>query len=252
MMAISQQLLMNPGLKVIGFAGGKGRNYLLNLLAGELVHSGKKVVISNIGKDVLAPSGHILYNKDESKLLKVIKKEILNNPLIYAGTELKDYMISGISNDTINELKASSICDHLLLILGNEEKRTLFSKREISSISHSQFLDEFIYCFQLDLIDQPLNSNIVNRPDELFKRFPQHKSNASFNQELIVDYLSDKKNGALRLFQQEWPTFLIFTDINNVFLENRTINLTRDLVNSAIDRIYWANLKENMIIRISK
>lgn len=251
-MAISQQLLLNSEFKVIGFAGGKGRNYLLNLLAGELVHSGKKVVISNIGKDVLAPSGHILYNKDESKLLKLIKKEILNNPLIYAGTELKDYLISGISHHTINELKASSICDHLLLILGNEEKRTLFSKREIASISRSDFLDELIYCFQLDLIDQPLSSSIVERPDELFKRFPQHKRNASFSQKLIVNYLADEKNGALRLFQQKWPTFLIFTDISNVFLENRSINLTRDLVNFPIDRIYRANLKDNMIIRMSK
>ena len=128
-MAVSKQLLLNSDSKVIGFTGGKGRNYLLNLLAAELVHAGKKVIISNIGKDVLAPSGHILYKKDESKLLKEIKKEISDHPLIYAGTELKDYMISGISREVIIEIKSSSICDHLLLILGNEEKRTLFSKR---------------------------------------------------------------------------------------------------------------------------
>jgi len=251
-MAVSQQLLLNPDFKVIGFTGGKGRNYLLNLLAAELVHTGKKVIISNIGKDVLAPSGHILYQKNESKLLKEIKKEISKHPLIYAGTELKDYMISGISYKVITELKSSSICDHLLLILGNEEKRTIFSKREISSISQMNFLDELVYCFQLDLIDQPLDTNIVSRPDELLKRFPKYKTRKSLHQDLIINYLSDEKNGAVRLFQQKWPAFLIFTDINNVFLENRSINLTRDLVDSPIDRIYRANLKDNMIIRMSK
>jgi hypothetical protein len=251
-MAISKQLLLDSGKKIIGFTGGKGRNYLLNLLASELINAGKKVVISNIGKDVLAPSGHILYDKDQTKLLKIIEKEIKEYPLVYAGTELKDYLISGISRDTIIKLKKSSLCDHLLLILGNEEKRTLFSKREIGSISRMSFLDQLIYCFQLDLIDQPLNSNIVARPEELLKRFPKQKAKKSFHQDLIVEYLINEENGALRFFKQKWPAFLIFTDINNIFLENRTINLTRLLGNTPINQIYRANLKENMIIRINK
>ena len=67
-----------------------------------------------------------------------------------------------------------------------------------------------------------------------------------------TDYLVDEENGALRLFKQKWPAFLIFTDINNIFLENRTINLTRVLGKTPIIEIYRANLKENMIIRINK
>jgi hypothetical protein len=115
-----------------------------------------------------------------------------------------------------------------------------------------KFLDELIYCFQIDYIDQPLSTNIVQNPDELLKRFPEYREKTVFTQELMVKYLLDEKNGALTLFKQQWPTYLIFTDITNVFLENRAINLSRDLLNSKIERIYRANLKDNMIVRISK
>jgi hypothetical protein len=251
-MAISQQLLTDQNIKVVGFTGGKGRNYILNLIAMELANTGKKVVISNIGKDVLPPSGYIVYNKDEAKLLKQIKKEISSQPIIYAGKELNDYLITGINRTSISKLRTQKICDYIFLILGDEEKRTLFTKKEIASLSQMKFLDELIYCFQIDYIDQPLSANIVQNPDELLKRFPEYREKTVFTQELMVKYLLDEKNGALTLFKQQWPTYLIFTDITNVFLENRAINLSRDLLNSKIERIYRANLKDNMIVRISK
>jgi len=72
-----------------------------------------------------------------------------------------------------------------------------------------------------------------------------------FSQEFIFHYLTDSENGAYPLFQQKWSTFLIFTDINNLLLENRSINLVRDLVSKKIQNIYQANLKDNRLKRIS-
>ena len=43
---------------------------------------------------------------------------------------------------------------------------------------------------------------------------------------------------------------MIFTDINNIFLENRAINLARDLFSTKIKIMFQANLKENRLKRV--
>lgn len=249
-MAILDQILYNKATRIIGFTGGKGRNYLLNQLASELAHSGKTVIISNIEKDILPPSGQIIYKQDENELFAEVKKEIKKHPIIYAGRGIQDHFVTGLTLSGIRKLKSQKLSDYLLLLLGNEKKYSLLNKKDIEKLCKLTIIDQLIYCFQLELIDQQLNQSEFPNSAEIVKGFPQHKRDNLFSQEFIYDYLTHKENGAYQLFLQKWPTFLIFTDINNIFLENRSINLTRDLLTTKIKIIYQANLKENRLKKV--
>ena len=249
-MAILDQIISSKTARVIGFTGGKGRNYLLNQLASELAHGGKTVIISNIEKDILPPSGKIIYNQDENKLLSEVKKEIKNHPIIYTGRGIQDHFVTGMTLSGIRRLKSKKLSDYLLLLLGNEKKYSLLNIADVDKLCKLSIIDQLIYCFQLELIDQQLNPNQFPNAAEIIKSFPQYKSEKIFSQEFIFDYLTQKENGAYRLFLQKWPTLLILTDIDNIFLENRSINLARDLHSKKIKIIYQANLKDNRLKRI--
>jgi len=249
-MAIIDQILENKNSRVIGFIGGKGRNFLLNQLASEIAHAGHKVIITNIEKDILPPSGKIIYHKDEKLLLSDIKKAIKTNPILYVGKEIQDHFVRGLTLSGIRKLKSEHAQDYLLLLLGNEKKYSLLSRKDITKICKLSLLDQLIYCFQLDLIDQPLDHSKMGNALEIVEHFPQFKNDNLFSQDFIFSYLTDAENGAYHLFQQKWPTSLIFTDINNLLLENRSINLVRDLLSQKIQKIYQSNLKDNRLKRI--
>jgi hypothetical protein len=249
-MALLQQLPEIENAKVVGFIGGTGRNYFVNQIASELVHQQKKVVITHLVKDILAPSGHIIFDPDEKKLFGKIEKAVTKHPVIYAGSNLDDHFVTGVHRPFISDLVNSKKIDFILLIMGNENETSLFSKTELTSICKISILDQLIYCFQLDLIDQPITTQHAHKPQDIFKNFPKYRHEKVFTQDFIFDYLTSPGIGALSLFKQKWPVFLIFTDINNIFLENRCINIARDLSSRGISHILQANLKENLVKRI--
>jgi hypothetical protein len=249
-MAILDQIIYKDTTRIIGFTGGKGRNYLLNQLASELSHNGKSVIITNIEKDLLPPSGRIIYQQDENALLKEVKSEIKKHPIIYAGSGIQDHFVTGLTLSGIRKLKSEKISDYLLLLLGNEKKYSLLNKKEVEKLCKLTIIEQLVYCFQLELIDQPLNRAIFPNLDEILQAFTGYKTEKLFSQEFIFDFLTDKEQGVYSLFQQKWPTFLIFTDINNIFLENRSINLARDLYSTKIKVIYQANLKDNRLKKV--
>lgn len=249
-MAISQQLLSDPSVRLMGFTGGKGRNYLLNQLASELAHIGKKVVITHLDREILAPSGFILYQKNEKKLIREIEREIFQNPIIFAATDIQDHMVTGISIDTLLQLKNIPAIDAILVILGDEKINSILSREEIDTISELKSLDELIYAFQLDLIDQQLAPQMLDKLPGFMQNSIKKTPGQSFSQELLIEYLTDRRHGAFNLFQQLWPTYLIFTDITNILLENRCITIARDLHLKKIQHIFQSHLREKIVKRI--
>ncbi len=249
-MALLQQLPEIENVKVVGFIGGKGRNYFVNQIASESAHVNKRVVITYLGRDILAPSGHIIFDSDEKKLFEKIEKGISRHPVIYAGRALEDHFVTGVHRSLISDMIKSKKIDLILLILGNENETSLFPKKEIMSICKNSFLDQMIYCFQLDLVDQPITNQMAVNSKEILKNFPKYTKEGVLSQDFIFDYLTSPDMGVYNLFKQKWPLFLVFTDINNIFLENRTINIARDLSSREIDNIFQANLKENLVKRI--
>lgn len=249
-MALLQQLVDEDSNKIVGILGGKGRNILINQLAMEAANHKKRVIITHINGHILPPSGHISYNADENKLIGQIKREFDNEPVIYAAKSLDDHFVRGVSTDFVQRLKNLPGLDIIFLILGNASRLSILARKDISRIIGLNFLDRLIYCFQFDLINQPLNQEVVKDPDAFLKNFPRYKSEKIFHQDMMTDYLTDSKNGAFRLFQQKWPVLLVLTDINNVLLENRCIALARDLSAKGIEHIFQANLKDNIVKRI--
>jgi len=250
-MPILQQLIENDEIRLIGFAGGKGRGHLISALASELAHNGKKVVLTNIEKDILPPSGLIIFQKDQNKLLKQIEREIKENPIIYAGSELEDHFVSGVDSAMIEKLSESRHIDYLFLIMGNSKSISFLSLSEMSEITKYERIQQLVYCFQFDMIDQVLGEQDLGEVTPVLNHFAEFKPDKAISHELMLKYFTDAAHGSYKLFQQKWPAHLILTDINNLLLENRCINFARDLQTYQINHIWQANLKENMIKRIS-
>jgi hypothetical protein len=250
-MPISQKLIDNDVIHLVGFVGGKGRSHLINELASELAHNGKRVVLTNIERDILPPSGQIIFQKDQNKLLKQIEREIKENPVIYAGREMEDHFVVGVDSTMIGKLAESRDIDYLFLIMGNSKSISFLSANEITEIIKCELMQELIYCFQFDMIDQVLGEQDLGEVAQILSRFTEFKPDKAISYELMLKYFTDSAGGAYKLFQQKWPIHLIFTDINNLLLENRCINFARDLQSHQIKHIWQANLKENMIKRIS-
>jgi hypothetical protein len=250
-MPISQQLIENKEIRFVGFVGGKGRSHLINEVASGLAHSGKKIVLTNIERDILPPSGHIIFQKDHNKLLKQVEQELKVNPIIYAGRELEDHFVVGVDSSMIEKLAGSKRIDYLFLIMGNAKPESFLSPGEVTEITQYLPLEELIYCFQFDMIDQMLGEQEIAEVGQFLNTFIEFKPEKAVSYELLLKYFTDSQYGAYNLFQQKWSTHLIFTDINNPLLENRCINFARDLQAHNINHIWQANLKENMIKRIS-
>ncbi len=245
-----QQLLVSDEVRVIGFAGGKGRDYLSNRMASELSRSGKTVVISSLGGQMMAPAGYIVAEDEEEALLAGIQAAVRENPLIFAGRGSTESFVKGITSSLAKKIARLPEIDYLFLIVGTAEERSLLSSKTLSGICKLNYLDELIFCFQIDNIEQPLNSTDVNPGENFFRDFPALKKFRNFDQQFIRKYLSIREGGILCLFQQKWPAVLVFTDINNVLLENHAINLTRDLFTPKIRPVYLANLKEDLIKKV--
>jgi len=245
-----QQLLVSDSVRVIGFAGGKGRDYLSNWMASELSRSGKTVVISFLGDQMMAPAGYIVAENDEDALLAGIKTAVRENPLIFAGRGSTENFVKGISSSLAKEIYKLPEIDYLFLIVGSAEERSLLSSKTLTGISKLNYLDELIFCFQIDDIEQPLNSPELNPEENFFRDFPALKRFHNFDQQFIRKYLSTKEGGVLSLFQQKWPAVLVFTGVSNILLENHVINLTRDLFPQKIKSIYLTNLKEDLIKKV--
>ncbi len=250
-MALVKQLLLNKEFKVIGLLGGKGRNYLANELAGELARDGKHVVITHLEAQMLPTSGQIVFDKNKNNLLKKINSEIKKNPIIYAGLNLTEHLMDGIEPDMVKKVVGLENVDYLVLILGTNDKVSIFTKKQIAAYSKLSFLDQMIYCFQLDYIDSAFSDGFISNEKDFLKQFPQYQQNPVVRYELIVEYLNDEKNGAKKLFQQKWPCVLVFTDITNLLLENKVINLSRDLFTRNFENLYQANFRENIIKPVS-
>ncbi|MFZ0390389.1 MAG: hypothetical protein WAN36_08000 [Calditrichia bacterium] len=247
-MGLTQQLIRKPESKVIGFIGGKGRDYLVTQLANELVRSGKKTVISHFESNLLPSTGHIVYHDQAKSLLSTISEQIGSNPLLYAGKKLIDNLVQGITPTTARKIITLPEVDYLLLIVGPSEKYSIFSRQRIPEIEKMNIIDELVYCFQFDLMDEPELQDMLEDPQEFYKSQPvPDGETGSIDQNRILEYLTDEKNGLLKILQQKWPVTLVLTDIKNLFLENRAINFSRDLFKHDINNVYLGNLKENLL-----
>ena len=245
-----QQLLVGDDVHVIGFAGGKGRDFLANWMAGELARSGKTVVISSLGAQMMAPAGYIVAEDDENILPGKIKAALSENPVVFAGKGFTENFVKGITSTLAKKIYRIPEVDYLFLIVGSAEERTLLSSKTLSAISKLKYLDELIYCFQIDAIEQPLNTPRLQPEEKFFTDFPGLKRFRNFDQQFIRKYLSIREGGILSLFQQKWPAVLVFTDVSNVLLENLAISLSRDLFPPKIKSVYLANLKQNLIKKV--
>ena len=250
-MSLVKQLLLNEEFRVIGLLGGKGRNYLTNELAGELAREGKRVVITHLEAQMLPTSGKILFEKNKDNLLKKINTEIKKNPIIYTGLNLEEHLMVGIEPAMVKKIVGLENVDYVLLILGTNDKVSIFTKKQVSVYSKLSFLDQMIYCFQLDYIDGAFTGGFMADKKDFLKYFPKYQKNQVVRHELIVDYLSDDENGINKLFHQTWPCILVFTDITNLLLENKVINLSRDLFSQNFTHLYQANFRENIIKPVS-
>jgi hypothetical protein len=172
-MALVKQLLLNKDFKVIGLLGGKGRNYLANELAGELAREGKHVVITHLEAQMLPTSGQIVFDKNKNNLLKKINGEIKKNPIIYAGLNLTEHLMDGIEPDMVKKVIGLENVDYLLLILGTNDKVSIFTKKQITAYSKLSFLDQMIYCFQLDYIDSAFSDGFLSNEKDFLKQFHQ-------------------------------------------------------------------------------
>lgn len=249
-MALVQQLFVNPQSRVIGFTGGKGRDYLINQLANELSRAGKRVVVTHLKNELLPVTGYIVYDDPENLLVR-IESEIDTHPLIYAGREVKDHFITGITMTMARKIAGSKKVDFLLFIVGTMEKYSIYSRNRLNQLGKLALIDQLIYCFQMDWIDQVAGWDMVENYAEFSKEFAAFNNHKILNQKLMVAYLTDREKGANVLFRQGWPSVLVLTDIDNPFLENRAINLARDLSSHQMPFIFMANLKENLIKKIA-
>ncbi len=249
-MTLKENLMVEGNFRTIGFAGGKGKNYLLDKLSFDLARQGKRIVISHIEEKIFPATGHIVFKPNESDLLRKIESELKEHSIIYAGRALDDNFLEGIRQSTVKKIMASDVVDHIMLIFGEEEV-SLLTKTEVDNLLKIKYLHELVYCLQLDHIDQKLNSEVVSDISEFLKRFPKYHKDKIYSHQLIVDYISDENNGICKLFKQRFPTLLVFTDISNLLLENRAINIGRDLYQRKFNLIFQANLQDNIVKKVS-
>jgi len=245
-----EQFILNPDIKTLGFVGGKGRNYIVNEIADFFKRSGFRVAVSHLGSEMLPLFGKIVQFNEEAELFTKVKEAFKENSIIYIGKEENQGFLKGIDLTIASKLSQSELIDYNLLILGPPGEFSIIPIKYINEICEISFLDQLVYCYQIDKIGKSFDKNFILDRESFNTNFPEFAQAQTINHQLIIKYLTSKAKGIFKFFQQNWPTALVFTDVNSVILENNAINLARELFTRKIHHIFLANLRENLIKRI--
>jgi hypothetical protein len=251
MMTIENQLILFNEVKILGFTGGIGRDYLADAVSSALGRENKKVVFSHLKIDMVPRLGSLLLHTDRQKLISQIESYFENNNMVYVGKNSKQGFVEGIDVTTVKLLAQQKIIDYIFLFLGTPVEFSIFSPQTIHTILKTSCIEQLFYCFQIDKIDQELENSLFENESEFLDNFPKYKSINRFTHQLFLDYLTSQNKGILSLFKQKWPASIVFTDIKNELLENKVINLARELFPKQIKHIYFANIKENLVKKVA-
>jgi len=249
-MSLAESLFLSSGMKVIGLAGGKGRNYFANQIATDFARSGKKVVIAQFGRKTLPLAGQIISAENGNRLLREVEAALEKEPVVYAAQGLSDNIATGVEIATLQKMSQIKLIDQILLIVGPAEEYSVLTKKSISDVLKVKLVDQLIYFFQIDKIDQPFDENCIENIPVIKKVMSQKRKSDRFNHQFIISYLTQPESGALKIFRQRYPALLLLTDVNSILLENKALNLARNLFAKNIENIFLANLKENFVKKV--
>lgn len=246
-MAVLSQLRMDPEFHTFAFAGGKGRGHLMRKMTDELVREGKRVLITGLNAKKLPVSGSLIIAKDADILVSQIQKEAAKNPVVYVGKNIDDNIVTGFQADELKTIMAQLEDFEVLIELGTATEKMISDPTTISRWLKDDIWDELIYCFEISIIDSSLSESYVENLSRFTKNFPR---GSTLSQEKFLTYLTNPKIGMGKLFNQKWPTILVFTDAHLVSLENRAISLAREAIRKGIKHIALADWETDLIKKI--
>ena len=246
-MGLTEILLPDREEKIIGFAGGDGRNYLIEQMANTLSAAGKRILIAALGHQVLPIIGEIVVAPNADALLGRIASQFKQHSILFLGKEYQDHMVHGFSLEEITKLIQEAEYDYFFNIVGPADLVSIFSVKTIQELENLTHLQRLFYCFPASLINGELDSGIAEDVAEFRKNFQLGEERKVLDHTTIVSYLTDPEVGLGALLAGHLPVTLIFTGVESVLNENNVIVLARSLLRRDIQSIYMANLKENLV-----
>ncbi|GAB4375923.1 MAG: hypothetical protein Kow0042_21750 [Calditrichia bacterium] len=249
-MSISDQLLLAPENRIVGWVGGKGRDYFLRILASDLDRQGKKVVLSHFHYNRLPPIGKIVVEENPKTIQQKLKTLLREESILYIGRMFNENLLSGIDQEYLNELMAVEEIDYIFLNVGPIQEYSFLTKKSISSVIQTKNLNQLLYFFQVDVLDGMMEHSVIENPTAFLQQFPKKYRGKTFTLPLMLSYLTEVANGASRFFKQKWPAALILTAVDSVLVENKAVNFARELFARGIEHIFLANIREESVKKV--
>lgn len=250
-MSFSQLLEIDANARVIGFTGGSGRNYLLEQLASDLARRGKRIIVSHLQGKLLPITGEIICREDPAELIEEARAKSQPGSVLCLGKRMEQHFAQSPDKRFFQRLIKENFYDYLFIVLGAMGSYSFISEKSIRQLKRILFLDRLIYTMPIDLLDQVISDENVENLKEFSALFVGTAAPIVVTPTLIAEYLTSGKLPWKEIFLGKMPVDFVLTNVNNVLLENRAINLARELEARGISLIYTANFKDNLIKRIT-
>ncbi len=211
-MGLLEQLTLKDGARVWAIVQCVGKNHWLDRVIRDFKKQQKPVVLANLNRQKLPPSGTIIIGKNIPVVVQEIQEALSGAPVVRIGKRIRNGHLEGFSLKELHKITQQVPDVHFLIELPCDPDENFWLKK---SAIH-QWVGQN-YWDQL-LIAAPMDG------------FLERLTPPADSDTLHWEFFTDKDQGLQLLFGQNWPAGVVLSGAENTRDENQVMLLVRELI----------------------
>jgi hypothetical protein len=236
--------LIDESNKVVHFIGGGGKSNLMYRLASDGIKLNKKIIITSIYPFLTPMESALVLTKDIIACKQHIIDELHHNGVIYLGKGYEKTFIAGFNRQEIKKIMNAIAFDHLLIESDFAGGRSISDYHAVGNLSKSN-IDRVIAVLGSDAFNQAKNDSWLKTNDLFWKNHqvlaPIHIA-AWVRQHPVIQKIQKSKI----------PITFFINKVENIFVENLSIPLAKNLRLSGIERVFIGSVYNSSLFEVKE
>jgi hypothetical protein len=236
--------LINQQNKVIHFIGGGGKSTLMHRIACEGIKNNKKIIITSLYPFLTPLDSSIVLIKDLVSSKQHVSKELQKYGLLYLGKGYEKAYISGFSKQDIEKIINTIAFDHIFIESDCVAGRSLSDFQAVKHISNYK-IDRIFNVIGSDAFNQAKTDSWLKTKDIFWNDKPVL---APLH---IAAWLKNHQR-ITKITKQAIPITYFINKVENIYIENLTIPLAKNLKLSGIDRVFIGSVYNSYLFEVKE
>jgi hypothetical protein len=234
--------LIKESDKIVYFIGGGGKSNLMFLLASDSIKLNKKIIITSLFPFLTPLESSLILTKDITSCKQHIASELDKKGLIYLGKSYEKAYIDGFTRQEIKKIITTINFDHLLIESDSVAGRSLSDYRAVGTIAAGK-IDRVVIVLGSDAFNQAKNDSWLLTNDTFWEN----------RQVLAPIHLAAwlRKHPVIKRIQKnKIPITFFINKVENIFVENLSIPLAKNLMLSGIERVFIGSVYNRYLFEV--